>query len=84
MYCMFALVKKGSLKNPHKKQNEATRQVSYYSPERTINNSYHISMLQTLRLLQSLSINKSWINWAQIGQNDLETNKMQFKHSSSK
>lgn len=36
----------------------------HYSPERTINNSYHISMLQTLRLLQNLPIDKSWIHRA--------------------
>lgn len=42
------------------------------SPERTVNNSYYISMFQTLRLLQHLSIDRRWIDWAQVCQNDLK------------
>lgn len=42
------------------------------SPERTVNNGYYISMFQTLRLLQRLSIHRRWINWAQVRQDDLK------------
>lgn len=46
-----------------------------HSPERTVNDSYHISVLQALGLLQSLSVDTGRIHRAQIGQNDLgETN----------
>ena len=57
------------------KKQQQQQQKKKKVPERTINNSYHISMLQTLRLLQSLSVDNSWICRAQICQNDLqETN----------
>lgn len=66
-------------------KSEATKCSLYYSPERTIKYSYHISMLQTLRLQQSLSVDTSWTRRAQICQNDLgETNKHHLKHCLSK
>lgn len=50
---------------------KATAVVERFSPERTVNNGYNISMFQTVRLLQHFSIYFSWINRAQICQNDL-------------
>lgn len=50
---------------------KATAEVDCFSPERTVNNGYYISMFQTFRLLQHFSIDLSWINRAQICQNDL-------------
>lgn len=60
---------------------KATAVVECFSPERTVNNGYYISMFQTFRLLQHFSIDFSWINGAQICQNNLrEATKKQLKN----
>lgn len=41
------------------------------SPERTVNNRYHISVLQTLWLLQNFPIHAGRIHWAEVCQDDL-------------
>lgn len=64
-----------------KKKQTLSPQSSQDAPKRTINNGYHISILQTLRLLQGLSVDTGWIHRAQICQNNLGDTKQRSSQS---